>query len=342
MPKEIKCLVWDLDDTMWLGTLLEDDRVALRPDIKRVVTELDRRGILQSVSSKNYEEDAMSMLHSYELGEYFLYPQISFNPKSAAIGIIAEKLNIGFDSIAFVDDREYERAEVHAAHPEVMLIDAADYASILDMPEFNPEFVTEDSVRRRAMYLEDDIRQSEEREFEGTNEEFLKTLGMELTISKVRHGDLERVSELTKRTNQLNSTGLTYDFDELSALIDSEDHVFLIAELTDKFGSYGKIGLALLEKGAETLDIRLMLMSCRVMNRGIGSAMLIHMTHLAGELGLDLCADFQHTDRNRVMYITYKFMGFEDTDEDAEVTNLRYSGAAREFPDYLKVIVENS
>ena len=88
-----------------------------------------------------------------------------------------------------------------------------------------------------------------EREFVGTNEEFLATLGMIFTIAPAGEEDLQRAEELTVRTNQLNSTGYTYSYEELDALRESPDHLLLVATLADRFGSYGKIGLALVEKG---------------------------------------------------------------------------------------------
>ncbi|MGN1074765.1 MAG: hypothetical protein ACI4QB_07205, partial [Eubacteriales bacterium] len=211
------------------------------------------------------------------------------------------------------------------------------YRDILDLPDFQPRFVTEDSARRREMYREDLARRAEEKTFEGGNEAFLRTLDMHLSVAPVQEGDLERVEELTVRTNQLNSTGRTYDYDELRRLIHDDGHVFLIASLEDRFGSYGKIGLTLCEKTEGALCIRLLLMSCRVMTRGIGSAILVYLTRIAARMGLALRADFQETPRNRIMYITYKLMGFEEIERDGDFCVLEYRGGAKTFPDYLAV-----
>jgi len=346
VAKEIKCLIWDLDNTLWDGTLAEGADVALREGAAEVMAELDRRGILQSVASRNHFDDAMDKIKRFGLDGFFLYPQISWGNKSDAVREIAKELNIGLDSLAFMDDEPTERAEVAFHLPEVLMIDAKDYLGVPDMEAFKPKYVTEDSAMRRRMYIDDIERKARQDEFAGPNEEFLKTLGMELSIAPVRPGDLERVFELTVRTNQLNSTGVTYDFDELSGYIDSEKHIFLIAALSDKFGPYGKIGLALLEEGAGTgegagvldgeLRIRLMLMSCRVLSKGVGSAILVKMTRLAQERGKRLTADFVDTGRNRMMYLTYKLMGFEEANEEGTI--LQYNGGRREYPDYLSVV----
>ncbi|HEX9060191.1 MAG TPA: hypothetical protein VF941_08415, partial [Clostridia bacterium] len=157
-----------------------------------------------------------------------------------------------------------------------------------------------------------------------------------------RPDDLKRVEELTVRTNQLNSTGYTYSYEELLGFINSEKHIFLIAELKDKFGEYGKVGLGLLECEDDKMTIKLLLMSCRVMTKGIGSAMLVHFINIAKSSNKELFAEFLQTDRNRVMYITYKFMGFEDFLEDGDKYLLKYdSDAAREFPGYLDIKIED-
>ncbi len=345
MSKKIKCLVWDLDNTLWNGILLEDGNVSLKEGIIDILQELDRRGILLSISSKNDHDDTMKKLRELGIEEYFIYPQIGWSNKADAIKEIASALNISLDTFAFIDDQPSEREEVAFMLPQVMTLDAADYKSLPDMERLTPKFVTEDSRMRRKMYQADLERKNVEKDFKGSSEEFLASLGMELTVAPVAKGDLERVEELTIRTNQLNSTGVTYSFEELEGFISSPSHVFLIAELNDKFGSYGKIGLVLLEEAGDELWIRLLLMSCRVMTRGIGSALLVHIVKLAESRGKRLVADFVDTGRNRVMYITYKLMGFEEaeTDDSSEQDNrsvLEYRGGSdREYPPYLKLIL---
>lgn len=338
--KKLKCLIWDLDNTLWEGTLLEGGASELRPGVKDVLAELDRRGILQSIASKNEYGDAMSALERFGIAEYFLVPQIGWRDKSESVAEIARLLNLGLDAFAFIDDQEYEREEVSFAHPEVRVYDASEYEALTTLPEFTPRFITEDSARRREMYKEDLSRNELEKEFSGKSNEFLKSLNMKLTLSQVGQGDLERAEELTLRTNQLNSTGITYGYEELVGFINSPDHIFFVAELEDKFGSYGKIGLLLCERTGKALIIRLLLMSCRVMTRGIGSAMLVHAIKLAEAERLELYADFISTGRNRIMYITYKLMGFEETDGEGENICLKYAGNSKGYPDYLEVDIK--
>ena len=148
--KEFKCVVWDLDDTLWSGTLLEQDRLTLRPEVERVLRELDSRGILHSIASKNDRATAMAKLTELGIAQYFLYPQISWNAKSVGLAEIRDRLNIGMDTILFIDDQAFERDEVRSVHPELTILDAAaDPASLLTLPRLMPRFITEDSARRR-------------------------------------------------------------------------------------------------------------------------------------------------------------------------------------------------
>ena len=337
MEQKIKCVVWDLDNTLWNGVLSEGDDVKLREGITEIFKTLDERGILQSIASKNNFDDAYKKLEELGVAEYFLYPQINWNPKSEGIKKISQSLNLGLDSFAFVDDSPFEREEILSADERIMTIDAADIDKIASMERMIPKFITEDTKNRRKMYIADSKRKQEEQEFTGDNTEFLKSLGMKLTISPVTEHDLQRAYELTVRTHQLNSTGYTYSYEELQSFINSEDHIFLIAQLTDKFGDYGKIGLILVEN-TDVLRITLLLMSCRVMSRGVGSAILIYLAKLKEKLNKPMFAEFKTTDRNRIMYITYKIMGFDEIeDNDGDVLLEYTSEESKEFPSYFEV-----
>jgi FkbH-like protein len=310
--KTIKCVVWDLDNTLWKGVLLEDDRVYLKSNVIDIIKTLDNRGILQSIASKNERTKAIAKLTELGLQEFFLYPQINWNSKASSIKKIAESINIGIDAIAFIDDRLFELEEVKFSHPEVLCIDAASLNQLLDMSQMNPRFITEDSKKRRLMYLSDIDRDRAESEFVGPQQEFLATLNMHFTISSAQEEDLQRAEELTVRTNQLNTTGYTYSYEELNQFRQSDKHKLLIASLEDKYGTYGKIGLALVECQESLWTIKLLLMSCRVMSRGVGTVMLNYIIKLAKENDVRLCAEFVANNRNRMMHIAYKFAGFKE------------------------------
>lgn len=339
----IKCVVWDLDDTLWSGVLLEDQRVVVRDEMVEVIHTLDQRGILNSVASRNDADLATDRLAAAGLDSMFLYPQIGWRPKSESVAEIARQLNLGPDGIAFVDDQQFELHEVSFALPEVLGVPADRVVdAVANWPEFLPRFVTDESRTRRELYQADAVRRTVEADFGGTSEQFLATLGMTLTIWPAGAEDLRRAEELTVRTHQLNSTGRTYSYERLDELRRRADHLLLMCSLRDRFGSYGTIGLALVERGGPNWTIRLLLMSCRVVSRGVGTVLLNHIIDLASRAGATLRGEFVDNGRNRMMYVAYKFLGFRDASPDADGTVLELPPEAanpRPAPDYLRLVI---
>jgi FkbH-like protein len=336
--KKIKCVVWDLDHTVWSGILLEGDTLELRPGVRELIEAFDERGILQSVASRNESAPAREQLKKFGLEQYFLHPQINWDPKSESVKRIAERLNIGLDTFAFIDDQAFERDEVRFSLPTVRTYDAAEVDRLRTDHDFVPRVITEDARRRREMYQADMVRQEEETSFKGPNDAFLATLDMTFSFGPATAADLLRVEELVARTNQLNTTGRIYSYEELVDLRESPDHVLLVADLTDKHGPYGKIGVVLLQRSEGAWTIKLLLMSCRVMSRGVGGALITLLRREAKAVGVRLLADFRATDRNRMMYITYKFAGFSDLSE-TDGTSLMEADLndIPELPSYLVV-----
>jgi FkbH-like protein len=337
--KEVKCVVWDLDHTVWDGVLLEDAEVRLRPGVLEIMRTLDERGILQSIASKNNHDHAWARVQELGIADYFLYPRINWSAKGQNIEQIQKELNVGIDTFAFIDDQPFERDEVQHALPQVRVYDATDLSGLLALPEMNPKFITDDSRRRRAMYQADAARNAAEAGFEGPSEEFLAGLDMRFTLAPCGEEDLKRAEELTVRTNQLNTTGYTYDYDELDAFRRSPDHLLLVAGLDDRYGSYGKIGLALVEKScAEFWTIKLLLMSCRVMSRGVGTIMMSHIMQQTREAGARLRAEFRSNGRNRMMEVTYRFGGFREIAREGELIVFENDlKTVQPFPEYVEV-----
>ncbi len=337
--RSIKCVVWDLDETLWSGTLLEDGEVVLRPGIREVLETLDRRGILHSIASRNSESDAMARLEEFGIADFFLYPQIHWNAKSSSVEAIAGDLALGLDAIAFVDDQAFEREEVAHVLPQVWTIPAAEALGLPDRPEMMPRFTTPESGMRRQMMRFEESRRGAEAEYVGPDEEFLASLGMKMEIRIAQEGDLQRAEELTVRTNQVNATGYTYSYDELDEFRTSPHHRLLVTSLTDRFGTYGTIGLALLRCPETVWRLHLLLMSCRVLSRGVGSALMGDIMARAREAGARLEAEFVPTERNRMMFVTYRFLGFRTIREEGEVKILEHPlETTPEFPSYIERI----
>jgi FkbH-like protein len=336
--RPVKCVIWDLDDTLWDGVLLEDPLVRPRPEVIEVIRTLDARGILHSIASRNDARIAMAKLEELGIADLFLYPRINWGSKAESVAAIAKRLNLNPDAFAFVDDQAFERAEVSARFPAVRCFDVCDIAALPTLSAFRPAFVTEESARRRHLYRASIDRDQAEEVFTGSSIEFMSTLDMRFTIAPATTEDLRRAEELTVRTHQLNTTGRTYSHAELDELRRSDDHLLLLAELTDRFGSYGKIGLALVELGRPDWRIKLLLMSCRVMSRGVGTVLLNEIRRLAHLANVRLLADFVTNDRNRMMYVTYRMGGFREVARDgARVVLEGPPGEVPPNPPYLTV-----
>lgn len=308
----VKCLVWDLDNTVWQGVLLEDGEVRLSDEIRRVIVGLDERGILQSVASRNDHDQAWEWLGKLGVAEYMILPQIGWGQKSDAIAAIADRLNFAWHTIAFIDDQATERAEVAYKLPEVQCYSAELAVSLLDLPEFSPATITEDSRRRRAMYQAGFAREAAQVEFAGPDEDFLRTLGLEMRIQRADEEDLTRVEELTLRTSQMNATGVHYPDAVLRTLLADPRHEVLVVAMTDRFGPHGAVGIVLLEKYRAVWHLKLLATSCRVVAFGAGVVLLNWLSDQAASADVHLVADFRRTDRNRMMEVAYRFAGFDD------------------------------
>ncbi|GGK74847.1 HAD-IIIC family phosphatase [Mangrovihabitans endophyticus] len=310
--KVVKCLVWDLDNTLWQGTLAEDGEVVLRPRVRDLIAELDRRGILQSVASKNDHDEAWAKLEALGVADYFVLPRIGWGPKSASVAQIADGLNFAHDVIAFVDDQPAERAEVTYHHPQVRCYPAERLDQIATLPEFSPATVTADARDRRRMYRAGFARTAAQAEFRGPSDDFLRSLDMVMRIDRAGEADLARVEELTLRTSQMNATGVHYGHPELTALLADPEHEVLVTTLTDRFGPHGAVGLVLMGRHAAAWHLKLLATSCRVVAFGVGATLLNWLGAEATRAGVHLLADFRPTARNRMMDVAYRFAGFTD------------------------------
>ncbi|MFC1421549.1 HAD-IIIC family phosphatase [Streptacidiphilus cavernicola] len=313
-PAPLKAVIWDLDNTLWEGVLTENGAHRLRPGVADTVRRLDELGILQSVASRNDPAPALAALTGFGLADYFLAPQINWGAKSESVRRIAAALNLHPESFLFVDDDPFERAEVHQSHPRIQLWDPADdVAAVLTRPQFTSTEVTAEGSQRRALYRSELVRAEAEREFTGTPPQFLASLDLRLTIRRAGPQDLARAEELTVRTHQLNATGYTYSAAELDVLRSSRTHTVLVAELSDRFGDYGIVGVVLVEQWRSVWTLKLLLASCRVMSRGVGGMLLAHVVERAHTAGARLFGEFVPTDRNRQMLVAYRFAGFRQT-----------------------------
>jgi methoxymalonate biosynthesis protein len=345
----VKCLVWDLDNTLWRGTLLEDPKVELFEGLADVIRTLDSRGILQSIASKNDYDLAWQRLEEAGLAEYFIQPRIGWGRKSDSVREIADALRFALGTIAVIDDLRTERAEVSFHHPEVRCYPAEEALALAGLPEFSPAAVTADARNRRQMYQANARRDAEKESFNGPDEEFLRSLDLQMVIKRADDEDLSRAEELTVLTSQRNATGVYYPDVVLRSLLGDPGHEVLTVTLTDRFGSHGAVGVLLLEYHPAVWHLKLLATSCRVATFGAGSELLNWLIDQAARAGAHLAADFRPTSRNRMTDVARWFAGFTNeacgcladsglaSDRD-DIQCLHLAADRREAPTTMKIV----
>ena len=336
--KTFKCIVWDLDNTLWDGVLLEDgpEAIRLRPHAVAAIKTLDERGILHSIASKNQSEDALAAVRAAGLEEYFLFPEIGWTAKSESIRRIAKRLNIGVDAMAFVDDQPFEREEVKAVHGGITVIDAAECESLVERAECQVP-VTDESRARRLMYRVEQQRDAARENYAGDYLEFLRTCGLEVKLRPLDEGNLKRVYELAQRTNQLNFSGNRYREDELRAILAQPQMRGCVVECRDRFGEYGIVGFAVVDESIPRLND--LMFSCRVQAKRVEHAVLGWLIgHFSG--GRDFYAKYLRTERNAPSGKVFEDVGFELAEAYGDSRTLVFR-SGREVPDDGIVRVTN-
>lgn len=309
-----KCIVWDLDNTLWEGVCLEG-KVFIKNDVIKVIKELDLRGILHSISSRGDESLSLEYLEKFKIKDYFLTPKINWLQKSNNLIAISKELNISLDSITYIDDDEFELEQVSFMLPEVLTINAKEINELPAMAEFSPASITNETKNRRYYYQAEQLRKKNEENY-SSREDFLKSCCMKLKIRLMKKHDICRVVELMTRTHQLNTTGWILEQDDLLKMLKNEtdSKIIYVAELIDKFGSYGIIGTAVVEINISSWKLKYLAVSCRIMGRGIERAILIKLICEAKKNGYDyIYAEFRDTGRNRMMKTLYQIMGFHSS-----------------------------
>lgn len=334
---KFKCIIWDLDNTLWDGILTEEKDVIISEETICIIHELDKRGIIQSIASRNDCENVNQILTQYNIERFFLYPQINWLPKSESLKRISENLHISYENMVLIDDDPFEREEVKYSIPSITCLDAKYKKKILLDKRFIPTYINSDSINRRKYYLNEEQRKKVEIEFKGSNSEFLSSLNMEINIFLAREKDIDRIQELTIRTHQLNSTGYTYSCEKISEMITSNDFDVFIVSLSDKFGSYGNIGLIIIENAGENSIIRLFLLSCRILNRGVSGPLLYYISNHYCEKGYNIFAEFKNNGKNRQMLITFLLNGYKEVASEAGIIKLLYAKSNKTFNHIQKI-----
>lgn len=325
----IKLVVWDLDGTVWPEIALE---TAPTPD-PAVVSTLDTlaaRGILLSVASRNPASVGDLLESSPELAGRFLSPRFGWGRKVDALRTLADELEVGLDTVAFVDDDPFERADVERSLPEVTVLAPEEVPDALTWPEFSPGPVTEAARGRLESYRRRASRRAARASFAGSDEDFLRWLSLRAVIRPAAEADTDRLAELAGRTTQYNSTGAPYA------------PPGLVLELADRFGDDGLVGVASLPPagfGPGGPTVPLVAVSCRAGGRGGLPLLLTGVARAALAAGADrLVVPCRLTERNVPVRLALKEAGFSGVSRDRSLgTFERPLDGPIEYPAWVTV-----
>ncbi len=337
--KTKKCLVLDLDNTCWGGVIGDDGLDGIQIGTETAISEaytafqqyakdLKDRGITLAVCSKNdfaNAKEGFSHPDSILKFEDFTSFKANWDPKSNNIVDIAKEINIGIDALVFVDDNPVEREIVSSQVPHVSVPDIGDditeYIAYIDKSGyFEPIALLEDDTLRNKYYEDNKKRLEEETQFQ-SYDDFLLSLDMDAEIKNFSPVYLDRITQLTNKTNQFNLTTKRYTFSEIENMANSDKFITLYGKLSDKFGDNGLISIVIGEVKSDVCHIDLWLMSCRVLKRGMEEAMLDKLVFSCKQSNIKTIVGYYYkTKKNSMVLDLFEKFGFdkkEQNDEDS-------------------------
>jgi FkbH-like protein len=333
--KSKKCLVLDLDNTLWGGVVGDDGAQNLilgrdHPvgeaflDFQRYVKTLQRRGVILAVCSKNELENAkagFSHPDSILRVEDFSAFKANWNPKPDNIREIAAELNIGLDSIVFLDDNPAERALVANQLPEVATPEIGNsvsrFAEILESEHYFEAYKLVQEDLERVGYYSSNAQRSAAQATFANYDEYLLSLEMEAEIAPFAPVYLERITQLINKTNQFNLTTRRYTSAEVEAIAHDPGHITLYGRLADRFGDNGLVTVLIGHIAGEVLEIDLWLMSCRVLNREMELSMFDAVVEACQARGLSrILGTYIPSKKNALVADHYRKLGFRAVEED--------------------------
>ena len=332
-----KCVVLDLDNTLWGGVIGDDglDGIVLNAHgdgegfhrLQTYLKELRQRGILLAVCSKNEMSNAVlpfdkhpeMVLRRSDIAVFMA----NWNDKAENIRKIREVLNIGLDSMVFLDDNPFERNLVRGVLPEVMVPelpeDPADYVrSLSELNLFETTSFSAEDLNRTDLYRVEAERREAQASFSSA-EDFLRSLEMRIVVSRFDPFHLPRIAQLIQRSNQFNLTTHRYTQAECEALMNNPGCVPLYVKLSDRLGDHGLIGLIVLAPGESELVIRDWLMSCRVLARGVEQYLMNLVVEQARERNLaSVRGEYIRTAKNQMVEDFFAQFGFSQSGGDRD------------------------
>ncbi len=302
--KKVKCVVWDLDNTVWEGILADDgiDGVKLKANVVDIIKSLDAKGIINSIASKNDEKLALEAIKAFGIDQYFVCSMINWNPKSQNIKSIVSALDIGMDTFVFVDDSFFELNEVKENCFGIRVCDAKDIDEYVHRDCFDVP-VTEESKRRRESYKEIAVRNKAQLENADNNIGFLKQCNMIVQVAEPGQDELIRCYELLQRTNQLNISGERLTLEEVKHFVEADDHECYRIKVHDRYGDYGLVGFAVFDVASEeTAILQHFVFSCRAARKLIEQNFFKYVIEKYKALGYKkLVLNCKITEKNELM-----------------------------------------
>ncbi|HVR97258.1 MAG TPA: HAD-IIIC family phosphatase [Thermoanaerobaculia bacterium] len=357
-----KCVVLDLDNTLWGGVVGEEGPAGVKIgqgdpegeaflDFHHRLKALQARGVLLAVCSKNNPADVHEVFRSrpeipLKLDD-FAALEISWDPKHHGLERIAQELNIGIDSLVFIDDNPAETCLIQQMLPEVRTLllppDPAEHAAALEkLSDFEKLAILAEDVQKTAQYRENRARE-ELRSATGGLGSYLASLGTEVALHRARHDDLPRIHQLCQKTNQFNLTTRRYSPAEVERFACSPDCELWVAWAHDRFGELGTVAMVLLQREGRLVHIDSFLMSCRAMGRGIETAIMNHIKArlLEDRNGYELRGRFLPTAKNKPVETFYEDQGFrliENREAGEKLYGLRREDAVLKPCDWIRVV----
>lgn len=326
-----KCVILDLDNTLWGGIIGDDGIENIQigelgqgrafTDFQRWLKELKNRGILLAVCSKNQEYIAKEPFISHpemtlHLDDFVIFVA-NWQDKATNVQYIRDKLNIGIDSMVFVDDNPFERNLVRTAFPELTVPDLpedpAQYVGYLkSLNLFETASFSDEDVGRTQQYRAEAKRETL-KDTARSFQDYLKELEMTAWVKPFEKMYYSRIAQLTQRSNQFNLRTIRYTESEIEEIARNDDFLTLYFCLKDKFGDHGLIGVMILEKKSkEELFIQEWLMSCRVLKRGMEEFIINKVMEIAGEEGYQkVIGEYIPTRKNEMVKNLYSDFGFK-------------------------------
>lgn len=311
--KPVKVIALDCDNTLWQGVVGEDgvEGIIITPahqKLHRMLANQLKAGRLVCLLSKNQDADVREVFArraDMELSwDQITAVRINWQPKPQNIQQLADELQLGLDSFVFLDDNPVECAAMQAHCPEVLTLQLPDkednISHFLDhVWAFDTLNLTAEDKKRAAFYQQN-VKREQIRRNTGTFADFLSQLDMKINIAQPQPEQLVRVAQLTQRTNQFNATTVRYQIGDIQQLINDDENTCLIAEVSDRFGDYGLVGVIIFKKQPDALAVDTLLLSCRAMGRGVEHEMLRRVALQAETAGVpQITVPYQPTARNQ-------------------------------------------